>query len=146
MSTITIPDDMDQPVQRFVELLQKTNLHKRTWGGWLDEGLAWVQQERKSLVLRPPADTSEVSIMDRLRVALELSGEAFRGPSGLEVSTRVLRWCLTAYARQECIPLSEAVVILDSKPDGDRFWWFMQMLEDPALNALIQILEREWKK
>jgi hypothetical protein len=146
MTTITVPDDMAIAVERFIAVLKKTNMHKRTMGSWLKEELLWVEQEQRSLAERSLKDPSGATVTVKLRILLELTGEAFIGPSGLEVSSRVLSWCLNALAKQEGMTTDEARVILDSKPDGDRFWWFMQLLDDAALNALVQILEKERKK
>lgn len=143
MTSITVPDAIAPTLQKFVDKFVAHGLDKLTFGQWADQGLQWADQERKSLALRPPQDTSEVAVTDRVRALLKITGEAFASPSGLEVSERVLGWMLNAFAKQEGIELSEAQEILDSKLDGDRFWWFIQFLEDAPLNALAQILEKE---
>jgi hypothetical protein len=146
MTTITVPDAIAPSIERFVKAVVEKGIDKLTFGQYANSELEYVTQELKTLVQRPLKDTSGVAVVDRLRILLKLTGEAFVGPSGLEVSSRVLSWCLNALAKQEGMTTDEARVILDSKPDGDRFWWFMQLLDDAALNALVQILEKERKK
>jgi hypothetical protein len=146
MTSITVPDDMTTAVEQFVAVLQKTKLHTRKVGDWLSDGLTWIELEQKSIAQRPAQDVSDIAVTDRVRTLLKLTGEAFVSPSGLEVSSRVLTWMLNAYAKQELMTVSEAQAILDCTPEGDRFWKFMQLLDDAALNALVQILERELKR
>jgi uncharacterized protein YqfB (UPF0267 family) len=143
MTAIQVPDHIAPSIQRFVSALIDRGIDKLTFGQYANSELDYCAQELKSLAQRPHQDASEVVVTDRVRVLLQATGEAFLSPSGLEVSERVLEWMLNAFAKQEGTSLDEAQEILDSKPDGDRFWWFMQFLEDAPLNALAQILEKE---
>jgi hypothetical protein len=143
LSNIIVPDAMAESVEQFVLFLGRTNAHTRKLGEIFDKELSWVEQEKKSLASQSVDPLSEFSLTDKVRVLLQATGEAFQSPEGLEVSSRVQTWMLSALARQEGISVSEAQLILESKTDGDRFWFFMQLLDDPALNALIKILEDE---
>jgi hypothetical protein len=145
MISIDVPDSMAPAIERLVDKLIKFGLDKLTWGEYLDKGEIYAKREIASLSSRPGSDNSDIALTDKLRVVLQLSGEAFLSPSGLEVSDRVLSWCLNALAKQGGMTHEEAQKCLDSYSDGDRFWSFMQLLDDPALSALIQILERESK-
>lgn len=145
-TTITVPDEIAPSIQRFVQAIVEKGIDKLSFGQYANSELEFITTELKSLAQQPHRDTSEVSVVDRVKIELQRSGEAFVSPSGLEVSSRVLAWCLSALAKQEGVPLSEAQVVFDSKPDGDQFWWFMQLLDDAALNALVQILEKERKR
>jgi hypothetical protein len=146
MTSITVPDAIAPTIERFVRKLIEKGIDKLTFGQYANSELDYCTQELKSLAQRPAQDTSDVAVTDRVRALLKLTGEAFVSPSGLEVSSRVLAWMLNAYAKQEGMTVSEAQAILDCTPEGDRFWMFMQLLDDAALNALVQILERELKK
>jgi hypothetical protein len=143
---IDVPDHIAPSLERFVTRLVELGLDTLTFGEYTADGLRWVDTERKSLAKNGHQDPSPVSQVDQVKVLLKITGEAFMGPSGLEVSDRVLSWMLHAFARQEKMTVDEAAVILDSKPDGDRFWYFMQLLDDAAISAFAQVLEREWKK
>lgn len=145
MTTITVPDAIAPSIQKFINAIVERGIDKLTFGQYANSELQFVTTELKSLAQQPHRDTSNVSLMDRVKIELQRAGEAFISPSGLEVSSRVLTWCLNAFAKQEGMGLDEAQAVFDSKPDGDRFWWFMQLLNDPALEALIQVLEKERK-
>jgi hypothetical protein len=146
MTPIEVPDHIAPSLERFVSRLVELGLDTLTFGEYTADGLRWVDTERKSLAKNGQQDPSPVSQVDQAKVLLKITGEAFMGPSGLEVSDRVLSWMLHAFARQEKMTVEEAAAILDSKPDGDRFWYFMQLLDDAAIAAFAQVLEREWKK
>ena len=146
MTVIDVPDHIAPTLERFVSRLVELGLDTLTFGEYAADGLRWADTEAKSLAKNGQQDPSPVSQVDKVKVLLKVTGEAFMGPSGLEVSDRVLNWMLNAFARQERWTVEQAAEVLDSKPDGDRFWYFMQLLDDEALAAFAQILEREWKK
>jgi hypothetical protein len=146
MTTITVPDAIAGSIERFVHKLIEKGIDKLTFGQYALSELDYCAQELKSLAQRPVQEASDIAVTDRVRTLLKLTGEGFVSPSGLEVSSRVLNWMLNAFAKQEGITLAEAQIWLDLTEEEDRYWKFMQYLDNCALNALEQILEKELKK
>lgn len=138
---VLVRSDMVEAVNKFLDILERTNLHKLTFGKWCAQQLAWIDQIKQQDDKQKDLDFN--SPLQRVHAALLATGEGFMSPKGMIVSSRVNDWALNAYIKSVGDEYAfNQLAKLESEED---YWHFIaQRLPGSALEALARKLEAEY--